>query len=140
MHSGVLHLGFGTPIHSEPEVQAAADGMTVGHWHVHLYFPTVELEFATGSSETLIKDGRLLALDDPEIRQLAAKFGDPDVLLNESWIPAVPGINVDGDYLTDYAADPMKWITADLNLSHNWPRLYEKLVGPGPLTMASCRT
>jgi hypothetical protein len=114
--------------------------MTVGHWHVHLYFPTVELEFATGSSETLIKDGRLLALDDPEIRQLAAKFGDPDVLLNESWIPAVPGINVDGDYLTDYAADPMKWITADLNLSHNWPRLYEKLVGPGPLTMASCRT
>ncbi|MDA4127537.1 MAG: hypothetical protein OK452_10120 [Thaumarchaeota archaeon] len=40
---------------------------------------------------------------------MAARWGDPDKLLSETWIPAVPGINVDGNY-GDYAADPSIWI------------------------------
>ena len=57
-------------------------------------------------------EARLLIVDDdPEIRKLAAKYGNPDEILKEKWIPAMPGINVPGDYLTDYAKDPYKLIS-----------------------------
>lgn len=36
-------------------------------------------------NETIIDSGRLLTLDDPEIRELAHKFGDPDELFSEVW-------------------------------------------------------
>ena len=59
----------------------------------------------------MIEKGHLTALDDPEIRKLAAQYGDPDELLQEAWVPAVPGINVEGDYFQDYANNPAPWIT-----------------------------
>ena len=31
--------------------------------------------------------GHLTVLDDPEVRRVAAKYGDPDELLREDWIP-----------------------------------------------------
>jgi hypothetical protein len=40
------------------------------------------------------------------VRQVAAKYGDPDELLREDWIPALPGINAPGDYWKDYSVDP----------------------------------
>ncbi len=49
-----------------------------------MYFPTLNLD-----GEILVDKGHLTVLDDPEIRRLASKFGDPDVLLNEDWIPAL---------------------------------------------------
>ena len=49
-------------------------------------------------------------LDDPEVRKIAAKYGNPDELLREDWIPAIPGINVPGDYMKDYAANPEAWV------------------------------
>ncbi len=52
-------------------------------------------------------------LDDPEVRKTAAKYGDPDEVLQEAWIPAIPGINVDGDYWQDYASNPAVWITRE---------------------------
>jgi len=47
-----------------------------------MYFPTLILD-----GEVLVDKGRLTVLDDPEIRRLASKFGDPDELLSEEWIP-----------------------------------------------------
>ena len=87
------------------EIEAARAGLPVGHFHVHLYFPTVTLEMADGTEELLIDAGHLKALDDAGVREIAARHGDPAVLLSEDWVPAIPGINMDGDYLRDYAAD-----------------------------------
>lgn len=130
MRSGVIHLGFGTVVSSGPEVQAAEAGFEwVGHWHIHLDFPTYEVEYADGTTEELISGGRLRALDDPDVRELAARFGDPEELLEESWVPAVPGINVDGDYQRDYAQDPNTWVQTELTICRKWHHLYMKMTG-----------
>lgn len=129
VRSGIIHLGFGSVMSSRPENEAAAAGMLVGHFHVHLYFPTVTLEMPDGSKEVLIEDGHLKALDDPGVRSVAAKYGDPDLLLREDWVPAIPGLNMDGDYET-YASDPLAWLKVDLALSGRWHDLYMKLVSP----------
>lgn len=42
------------------------------------FLPAVTL---TADGEYLIKDGRLTVFDDPDIRKVAAKYGDPDKLL-----------------------------------------------------------
>jgi hypothetical protein len=129
VRSGIIHLGFGSVMSSRSENEAAEAGMLVGHFHVHLYFPTVTLEMSDGSKVILIEDGHLKALDDPAVRNVAAKYGDPDVLLSEDWVPAIPGLNMDGDYET-YANDPLAWMKVELALSENWRDLYTKLVSP----------
>jgi len=53
----------------------------------------------------IIRNGRLTALDDPEVRKLAEKYGDPDDLLREDWVPQIPGISSAGSY-DDYAREP----------------------------------
>ena len=45
-------------------------------------------------------------MPEAEVRALASRYGDPDYLLTEDWVPEVPGINAPGDYLKDYAANP----------------------------------
>ena len=35
----------------------------------------------------LVDRGHQTALDDPGVRRVAAKYGDPDELLREDWIP-----------------------------------------------------
>jgi len=131
VRSGVIHIGFGTIISSMDERRAARQGLKVGHWHLHLYFPTYETE-REGDNEPVIEDGRLLALDDPEIRKLAAKYGDPDLWLEESWIPAVPGLNVAGDYWQHYANDPLAWVHTELNICRNWHHMFAQMVGGDP--------
>ena len=49
-----------------------------------IYFPTMTI-----GDETIIEKGRLAALEDPEVRAVAAKYGDPDVLLSEDWTPRI---------------------------------------------------
>lgn len=107
--SGVIHLGFGTFWRGPDEAWAAERGLAYGHLHVHLLFPTFEIETVEGEKITLVSDGRLRALDDPRVRQVAERYGDPDQLLRESWIPAIPGITTDGSY-QDYGADPASYI------------------------------
>tara|TARA_B100000795_G_scaffold19912_2_gene13335 strand:+ start:7014 stop:8636 length:1623 start_codon:yes stop_codon:yes gene_type:complete len=128
VRSGVIHMGFGTIISSMAEREAARMGHLVGHWHLHLYFPTYEAEMA-GDNETIIKNGRLGALDDPAIRKIAAKYGDPDMWLDESWNPAVPGINMDGNYWDHYARDPMHWVKSELEICRNYHPMFMKMVG-----------
>ena len=107
--SGVIHVGFGTRWNGPEEEWAAKQGLLYGHLHVHLLFPTYAMTTKRGEEITIIDKGRLTTLDDPEVRDFAAKFGDPDQLLREDWIPSIPGITADGNY-DDFARDPVRWI------------------------------
>lgn len=116
--SGVIHWGLGISRNTDalPSVQqwmrdhkTPANG---GHWHVHTYFTTMEFTLIGGKQFRLIDKGHLTLLDDPEVRKIAAKYGNPDEILKEKWVPAVPGINIPGNYLVDYAQDPYKVIAA----------------------------
>lgn len=112
MRSGIIHMGFGNFLH-ESATWAAARGLPNYHVHTHLYFPTFTVTMSDGREVKLIDRGRLAPLDDPEVRKVAAKYGNPDELLREDWIPAIPGINVPGDYWKDYANDPISWIVKE---------------------------
>jgi len=101
--SGVMHLGIGQMLDL---MWALKQGLPFYHFHVHLYFPTYVCKLKDGREVKLIDKGRLTSLDDPRVRQVAAKYGNPDELLREDWIPALPGLNTEGDYSKDYAADP----------------------------------
>jgi hypothetical protein len=50
-----------------------------------------------------------VGLDDPEVRKLAANYGDPDEILKEDWIAPIPGITTPGSY-EEYARNPGRWI------------------------------
>ncbi|WP_420732315.1 hypothetical protein, partial [Hwanghaeella sp. 1Z406] len=128
VRSGVIHMGFGTIISSMAEREAARMGHLVGHWHLHLYFPTYTCEMA-GDNENIIENGRLQALDDPEIRKICSKYGDPEMWMDESWNPAVPGINMDGDYWDHYAKDPLHWVKTELEVCRNYHPMFMKMVG-----------
>lgn len=104
--SGVIHLGFGTRWRGSEEVWAGERGLLYGHLHVHLLFPTFAVTSRDGETREIIHNGRLTALDDPEVRELAARFGNPDDLLREDWVPSIPGITLPGDYQADFARDP----------------------------------
>jgi hypothetical protein len=109
--AGVIHCGFGTRWRGPEEKWAGAEGILYGHLHVHLLFPTLQITALDGSVMSIIEHGHLTVLDDPEIRKLAAKYGDPDVVLREDWIPDMPGINAPGLY-EEYAKNPGKFIYA----------------------------
>ena len=101
--SGYVHCGFGFPTHGLRELIAV--GLPWIHVHIHSIFPTLEGMTDKGETLAIISKGHLTALDDPEVREFASKYGNPDELLNEAWIPAIPGINVPGDYMKDYGQD-----------------------------------
>lgn len=107
--SGVIHMGFGTLWRSAEEKWAGERGILYGHLHIHLLFPTFTVTTKSGKEYTIIRNGRLTALDDPEVRKLAEKYGDPDDLLREDWIPQIPGITFPGSY-DDYSRNPAAWI------------------------------
>lgn len=77
--SGVAHTSFGEGLVS-PKYRIIR--------HVDTYFSTFTTE-----KGVVVQNGHLTSLDDPRVRQLAAKYGDPDKLLKEDWIPAVSGVN-----------------------------------------------
>ena len=109
--SGVIHFGFGVGSQSERFERFVGDsGLPGGHNHVHVRMPTYEIKTLSGKVVRIIDKGRLTAFDDPEIRRIAEKYGDPDKILRQLWIPAMPGINYPGDYERDYARDPVAWL------------------------------
>ncbi len=73
--SGVVHFGIGSPPSRAAGNLAEAAPI---HTHGHLFAPTVYFD-----GEPIILDGHLVALDDPAIRALASRYGDPDDLLTE---------------------------------------------------------
>jgi hypothetical protein len=114
--SGIFHFGLGAEMVAEPGSTgypkqfwafADANNLPRGHgWHIHNYFPTYKVHVRNSDRWiTLVDKGRQMNLDSPEVRALASRYGNPDELLAESWIPEVPGINAPGKY-EDYAKDP----------------------------------
>jgi len=120
--SGVVHWGTGARGDNVYLVQMPEaikkfqleNSVPHGHVHIHNYFLTLDMETLDGKTVRLINKGRLTALDDPRVRQVAAKYGNPDELLREIWIPSMPGINVPGDYFKDYAGDPASYDRKDM--------------------------
>ena len=106
--AGIIHCGIGTRWRSSEEVWAGRQGLLYGHLHVHLMAATLVVQTPRGDIP-VIEGGRLSAYDDPEVRDLAATFGDPDLLLRDDWIPEIPGVTVPGDY-QEYAADPARFV------------------------------
>ncbi len=110
-------MGFGTRRHGNEYIKYAEEHkLPMGHIHVHNYFATFEIKIQ-GSDYwyKIIDKGRPSAMDDPEIRALAVKYGDPDELLRFDWVPPLPGINCEGDYLKDYAPDPIGYLKKRLD-------------------------
>ncbi|MBI4456746.1 MAG: hypothetical protein HY644_12720 [Acidobacteria bacterium] len=114
--AGVQHLAFSYNI-QEPQDEEYAKtlglrNMLWGHTaHMHAYFPTVRWKLRdTGEWVTIADKGYIKAFDDAEVRALAARYGDPDLIFRYEWIPSIPGVNVAGDYQRDYASDPWNWM------------------------------
>jgi hypothetical protein len=72
--SGTLHFGIG-----------GGKDEWYRHRDLELFFPTLIV-----NGETIIDRGRLVILDDEEVRVEASKYGDSDDLLTEKWIPDMP--------------------------------------------------
>ncbi len=118
MRGGYVHCGFGTNYRGIP--QSIKAGLPWTHLHIHLIFATLEGKTAKGERVTVIDKGHLTALDDPAVRKLASKYGNPDKMLKEIWWPALPGINAPGDYMNDYAQDPVSWIIKEAKEHPTW--------------------
>jgi len=117
--SGVMHLGIGQALDLVWALKQKPP-LPFYHFHAHLYFATYTCKLKDGREVKLIDKGHLTAMDDPEVRALAAKivaahpeYGTVDQLLSEDWIPAIPGVNVPGDYMKDYASDPETYMKAE---------------------------
>ncbi|HXH06035.1 MAG TPA: hypothetical protein VNI83_05520 [Vicinamibacterales bacterium] len=122
--SGVFHWGLGVTLHHDPTGPAksqklldftAAYNLPRDHgWHTHTYFTTYRLHLRNADRwVTIVERGRLKSLDDPEVRALASRYGDPTELLEEDWRPGIPGLNEPGAY-QDYARDPWRFVWGDI--------------------------
>lgn len=83
--SGVVHIGIGSTRNRETReaLMKGTSGLPRGeHRDFQLAFPTLWID-----GEKIIDKGHLTILDDPELRKVAAKYGNPDELLREEWIP-----------------------------------------------------
>jgi hypothetical protein len=119
--SGVIHWGLGLRLWHDPDEPVESKtwleftgkyNLPRDHnFHTHTYFTTYRVHLRNaGKWIDLLDRGRLTTLDNPEVRALASRYGDPDRLLAEDWIPEVPGINAPGRY-AEYAANPWATVT-----------------------------
>lgn len=122
----------------QPYAYAYKHKLPMGHTnHIHNYFNTLRWRLRdTGEWITVTRKGQLTAYANPEVRALAAKYGDPDTLFSYDWIPAIPGINVEGNYAA-YAADPWRWIANEWSIIRNGT--YRYFVADYQLTKAPSR-
>lgn len=140
--SGEIHWGFGNELPNEPGsfglpatwLKFGADhDLPTGHdFHIHNYFITYRVHYrSTGEWANVIDRGHLTALDDPEVRALAAHYGDADRILTEDWVPGIPGVNAPGNY-EDYSRDPWKYANAQMKkilagtYTHDYPGKAER--------------
>ena len=118
--SGVIHWGLGIRLWHDPDAPTESkkwaefskqNNTPFDHgWHTHTYFTTYKVRLRNADKWVALLDkGRMTSLDHPEVRALASRYGNPDDVLAEDWIPEVPGINAPGDYMKDYAPNPGKF-------------------------------
>ena len=121
LRSGVIHWGLGITLHHDPDKQTQSQklldftqkyNMPRDHgFHTHTYFTTYKVHLRDADRWiTLLDKGHMTSLDNAEVRALASRYGDPNLLLTEDWRPEIPGINAPGDYMRDYAPDPWKTV------------------------------
>jgi hypothetical protein len=119
LRSGVIHWGLGITVHHEPSGPTKSQkwldftaqyNLPRDHgFHTHTYFTTYRVHLRNADKWiNLLDKGHLTSLDNPEVRALASRYGDPNQLLTEDWVPEIPGINAPGEYQKDYGADPWK--------------------------------
>ena len=121
---GVIHWAFGSEVKNgpEPDKEKAQRSpvsiefgkqynLPIGHaMHNHTLLPTYQVRLRdSGQWQTLIEHGQILASDSPEVRALASRYGNPDVILARDWIPELPGITAPGNYDRDYSSNPGKF-------------------------------
>ncbi|MBI4481274.1 MAG: hypothetical protein HY652_00145 [Acidobacteria bacterium] len=82
--TGVIHVGHGA---RSSQNWADVRGFQVNHFHVHIYFSTYEVQTRDGRTVKILDNGHATVLEDPEIRQMASKYGNADEILSEDWIP-----------------------------------------------------
>lgn len=73
-----MHMAIGSPPSRARGDAETASTHHLAHTHGLLMKPTVYVD-----NEPIIIDGHAVVLDDPEIREIAKKYGDPDELLKE---------------------------------------------------------
>jgi hypothetical protein len=71
--SGFLHASVGAALENENSKLIR---------HFDMAFPNLTMD-----GRPVIQEGHLLALDDPKVRAIAEKYGNPDEILREDWIP-----------------------------------------------------
>lgn len=120
VRSGVIHWGLGIRLWHDPSGPSESpvwSEFTEKHnvpkdhgWHTHTYFTSYKVRLRNANKwVNLLDKGHMTSLDHPEVRALASRYGDPNYLLTEDWIPEVPGVNAPGDYMKDYAQNPGKF-------------------------------
>ena len=78
---GMVQLAFGTDRYNL--VRDTEPTLSSHHRDIDcFYYVTVEID-----GKKLVYRGRLNVLDDAEVRRVAGRYGDPDTLLEEDWIP-----------------------------------------------------
>ena len=82
LKAGVFHIAVGTTAGGFTAKFTNGHGYPFHHKDFVLYRPTLTVD-----GQTIIDRGHLLALDAPDIRAIAAKYGDPDTLLKQQWHP-----------------------------------------------------
>ena len=123
--AGVFHWGLGVTLHHDPDARdkslklidfTAKYNLPRDHgWHTHTYYTTYRVHLRNADRWVSIVDkGRLTSLDNPEVRALASRYGEPDDLLQEDWRPNIPGVNMPGRY-EDYAANPWRFVRGALD-------------------------
>jgi hypothetical protein len=117
--AGVIHFGFGQQVVEGPQGPTKPKeaiefeqktGLPNEHgWHIHNTLLTYRAKVRGTKNTwlTLIDRGRITALDSPEIRALASRYGNPNEVLRQDWVRHLPGINTPGNY-QDYAKNPWK--------------------------------
>ena len=117
VRSGVIHWGLGIRLWHDPDAPTESKvwrefsekkNVPFDHgWHTHTYFTTYRVRLRNANKwVNILEKGHMTSLDNAEVRALASRYGDPNYLLTEDFIPEIPGINAPGDYLKDYAPDP----------------------------------
>jgi hypothetical protein len=118
--AGVIHWAVGAEAEHGPEVPGMPSpksiefgkkyNVPIGHaMHQHTVLPTYQVRIrGSGQWLTLIEHGNLASLNDPEVRALAARYGNPDELLHKDFVHPIPGITIAGKY-DDYGKNPGAW-------------------------------
>ena len=105
--AGVIHWALGVDVfHDKPGMEGTWKKFTQEQnvppqhgFHFHNNLVTYKYRIrGTEQMRPLIEKGRVSVLDNPEVRALASRYGDPDLIMRQEWVPDTPGITSPGSY------------------------------------------